>query len=99
MLSEHATGAAAIATVAIAGTSALGSLHAPALPQAPTATQSRAALVAAAQQPRHVTPPPRRPATCDTLCVEYGAPGSSAAADGDSDSGPAPRRPRGEYGP
>ena len=48
MVAEHATGAAAIATIALAGTSALGSLHAPAPPAAPTAAQSQAALVAAA---------------------------------------------------
>ena len=57
MVAEHATGAAAIATIAIAGTSALGSLHAPGPPPAPTAAQSQAALVAAAHQPR----PARRP--------------------------------------
>jgi RNA polymerase sigma factor (sigma-70 family) len=85
MIAEHATGAAAIATIALAGTSALGSLHAPGPPPAPTATQSKAALVAAAQRP-----PPKRPAhatppggNCDTLCAEYSA----------------PREVRGEYGP
>ena len=45
MVAEHATGAAAIATIALAGTSALGSLHAPGPPAAPTAAQSQAALV------------------------------------------------------
>ena len=88
VIAEHATGVAAIATVAIAGTSALGSLHAPA-PQAPTPAQSRAALVSAAHQP-----PPKRPAdakphgaACDTLCAEYSAP--REVRDG----------PAGEYGP
>jgi len=106
MLTEHATGAAAIATVAIAGTSALGSLHVPAMPQAPTATQANAALVAAARRPRHVAPAPRAqsPGTeCDTLCAEYGAPRGSTAAPGGSEPErrrkPAPRAPRGEYGP
>ena len=57
MVAEHATGAAAIATIALAGTSALGSLHAPSPPAAPTAAQSQAALVAAANQPRASAPP------------------------------------------
>jgi hypothetical protein len=104
MLTEHATGAAAIATVAITGTSALGSLHAPAPPQAPTATQSNAALVAASRQPRHAAPAPRRPAlakprprACDTLCAEYGAHGG--VADGAAEPAPVPRGAGGEYGP
>jgi RNA polymerase sigma factor (sigma-70 family) len=94
MLAEHATGAAAIATFALAGSSALGSLHAPAAPQAPSAAQSKAALTSAAHQPRQAAPPKqsaaskRRPAACDTLCGEYGAP---AAHDEPA--------PRGEYGP
>ena len=74
MIAEHATGAAAIATIALAGTSALGSLHAPGPPAAPTAAQSQAALVAAAQQPRQ-TPPPgarsTRRAACSTQDAEY----------------------------
>jgi RNA polymerase sigma-70 factor, ECF subfamily len=93
MIAEHATGAAAIATVALAGTSALGSLHAPAPPQAPTAAQSRAALTVVAAQPRHAAPKRSAPAKphgsrCDTLCGEYGAP---AAHDEPA--------ARGEYGP
>jgi RNA polymerase sigma factor (sigma-70 family) len=75
VIAEHATGVAAIATVAIAGTSALGSLHAPAPPSAPTPIQAQAALTAAAHRP-----PPERPAhpkphgaACDTLCAEYSA--------------------------
>ena len=56
MVAEHATGAAAIATIALAGTSALGSLHAPSPPAAPTSAQSQAALVAAANQPRAAAP-------------------------------------------
>jgi RNA polymerase sigma factor (sigma-70 family) len=80
MLAEHATGAAAIATFALAGSSALGSLHAPAAPQAPSAAQSKAALTSAAHHPRQAAPPKqsaaskRHPAACDTLCGEYGAP-------------------------
>jgi RNA polymerase sigma factor (sigma-70 family) len=97
MLTEHATGAAAIATVAIAGTSTLGSLHAPAPPQAPTATQSNAALVAAARQPRAAGPVPNSPAACDTLCAEYGAPLAHDAPV--AHDAPAPRRAGGEYGP
>ena len=59
MLAEHATGAAAIATIAIAGTSALGSIHAPGPPPAPSAAQSQAALMAAAHQPRPAQAPAR----------------------------------------
>jgi RNA polymerase sigma factor (sigma-70 family) len=86
ILAEHASGAAAIATVALAGTSALGSLHAPTAPQAPTRAQMQAALVAAAQQPGQQAPPAHaKPhgGKCDTLCAEYSA----------------PRRVGGEYGP
>src|SRR4051794_30234300 len=57
MIAEHATGAAAIATIALAGTSALGSLHAPGPPAAPTSAQSQGALVAVAHQPRSTKPP------------------------------------------
>src|SRR6185437_4847116 len=75
MIAEHATGAAAIATVALAGTSALGSLHAPGPPAAPTAAQSQAALVAVAHQPRPASPPAgakRSPGGCtSTQDVEY----------------------------
>ena len=60
MIAEHATGAAAIATIALAGTSALGSLHAPGPPAAPTSAQSQAALVAAAHQPRQTRRPRAR---------------------------------------
>jgi RNA polymerase sigma factor (sigma-70 family) len=58
LIAEHATGAATIATIAIAGTSALGALHLPDGPQAPTVAQQRSALTAAARQP---APPPRQP--------------------------------------
>jgi RNA polymerase sigma factor (sigma-70 family) len=83
VLAEHA-GGAAIAAIAIAGTSALGSIHAPAAPGAPTPTQARSALVSAAHTPRPSAPAPGRgtaqhPRACDTLCAEYG--------------------PRSEYGP
>ena len=74
LVAEHATGAATIATIALAGTSALGSLHVPASPAAPTAAQSRAALVAAARQPRprqRVAPGKHRDSR-DTQDLEYG---------------------------
>ena len=74
MVAEHATGAAAIATIALAGTSALGSLHAPGPPAAPTSAQSQAALVAAAHQPRQTPPPVRAkhaPGGCSTQDAEY----------------------------
>jgi RNA polymerase sigma factor (sigma-70 family) len=73
LVAEQASGAAAVATIALAGTSALGSLHLPDPPAGPTAAQSRAALVAAAKQRR--TPPRaqhRRPTR--TLGLEYGLP-------------------------
>ena len=74
MIAEHATGAAAIATFALAGTSALGSLHAPGPPRAPTPVQAQAALVAAAHQPRPSNPPvrARHPhGGCNTQAAEY----------------------------
>jgi RNA polymerase sigma factor (sigma-70 family) len=104
MIAEHATGAAAIATIALAGTSALGSLHAPGPPAAPTAAQSQAALTAVASERPPVLPPTREKrhaSGCDTQDAEYShcdpAPLQLAA----------PRAPRsadsatgsGEYGP
>ena len=62
MVAEHATGAAAIATIALAGTSALGSLHAPGPPAAPTAAQSQAALIG-----RRAPAAPRCPCARRTL--------------------------------
>jgi hypothetical protein len=71
LIAEHATGAATIATIAIAGTSALGSLHVPDGPGAPTVSQQRSALTAAAKQP---APPPRAkpPVRRTALEDEYG---------------------------
>jgi RNA polymerase sigma-70 factor (ECF subfamily) len=92
MLAEHATGAAAIATFTLAGTSALGSLHAPGPPAAPTSAQSQAALTAAAHQPRPTQPPVRAKhphGACSTQDAEYSRCGSAAPS-------LAPRR---EYGP
>jgi RNA polymerase sigma factor (sigma-70 family) len=77
LIAEQAGGAAAVATIALAGTSALGSLHVPAPPAAPTAAQSRAALVAVAHQPRTRQPVLQQPAPKDPLDAEYG-PGASA---------------------
>jgi RNA polymerase sigma factor (sigma-70 family) len=74
MIAEHATGVAAIATFALAGTSALGSLHVPAAPAAPTQAQSQAALTVAAHAPRPKQPPvraPHRHGGCSTQEVEY----------------------------
>ena len=71
MVAEHATGAAAIATIALAGTSALGSIHAPGRRAAPTAAQSQAALTAAAHR-RARRPRPRGPhGGCSTQDLEY----------------------------
>jgi RNA polymerase sigma factor (sigma-70 family) len=76
LIAEQAGGAAAVATIALAGTSALGSLHVPDPPAAPTAAQSRSALVTVAQQPH---PQPRVPRAKhhgpqDTQDIEYGPP-------------------------
>jgi RNA polymerase sigma-70 factor (ECF subfamily) len=98
MLAEHATGAAAIATFTLAGTSALGSLHAPASPQAPTLAQSKAALTAAAHQPRPTQPPVRAKhphGACSTQDAEYSRCDDAAALQ----DAPAPRGAGGEYGP
>jgi RNA polymerase sigma factor (sigma-70 family) len=106
MIAEHATGAAAIATIALAGTSALGSLHVPRPPAAPTSAQSQAALSAVAHQPR---PAPSSPVPakhthrgCNTQDAEYShcepvplrldAPPRRAGGTGASGGG-------GEYGP
>jgi RNA polymerase sigma factor (sigma-70 family) len=81
-IAEHTSGAAAVVAIAVAGTSALGSLHLPDPPAGPTAAQSRSALATAARQPR--TPPAavtghRRPD--GTLALEYGLPDRAAGAD------------------
>ncbi len=84
LIAEQAGGAAAVATIALAGTSALGSLHVPAPPAAPTAAQSRSALVTAAQQPRQQPRAPRvEHQPRDTQQLEYGTQADDA----------------GEYGP
>jgi RNA polymerase sigma-70 factor, ECF subfamily len=67
-IAEHAGGAAAIATLALAGTNALGALHAPAPPSGPTPGQARAALTAAA-----AAPPPAAPRVCPAKHDEYAA--------------------------
>jgi RNA polymerase sigma factor (sigma-70 family) len=71
LIAEQTTGAAAIATIALAGTSALGSLHVPEPPAGPTAAQSRSALVTAAHRPR-VAPPVPKAKRKDPLDAEYG---------------------------
>ena len=98
MLAEHATGAAAIATFALAGTSTLGSLHAPGPPAAPTSAQSQAALTAAAHQPRPTQPPVRAKhphGACSTQDAEYSRCDDSAPRP----DPPSPRSAGGEYGP
>jgi RNA polymerase sigma factor (sigma-70 family) len=99
MIAEHATGAAAIATIALAGTSALGSLHAPASSGAPTPAQSQAALKFAAHQPRPTTSSPVRAkhshGGCTTLDAEY----SHCAPAPTRLDAPTPRGAGGEYGP
>jgi RNA polymerase sigma factor (sigma-70 family) len=72
LLAEHATGAATIATIALAGTSALGSLHLPDAPGAPTIAQQRSALVTAAKRPPQPRPHPKPPAKHTALEDEYG---------------------------
>jgi RNA polymerase sigma factor (sigma-70 family) len=103
MIAEHATGAAAIATIALASTSAVGSLHAPGPPAAPTSAQSQAALVAAAHQPRSTKPPVRAKHAqrgCSTQDAEYSHCDSEPLR---LDASPAPRPAGtgagGEYGP
>jgi RNA polymerase sigma-70 factor (ECF subfamily) len=80
LIAEQTSGAAAIATIALAGTSALGSLHVPDPPTGPTAAQSRSALVTAAHQPRTAQPVLAKPTRKDPLDDEYG-PGASAPAE------------------
>jgi RNA polymerase sigma-70 factor (ECF subfamily) len=92
LIAEQASGAAAVATIALAGTSALSSLHLPQGPGAPTAAQSRAALVVAARQPRTQSPHGERPGH-DPLEDEYG-PFATGASGGNAPGGPAPA-----YGP
>jgi RNA polymerase sigma-70 factor, ECF subfamily len=100
MVAEHATGAAAIATIALAGTSALGSLHAPGPPPAPTSAQSQAALTAAGKQPRPTNPPMRprhRRGGCSTQDAEYARCDSAPRpdpAERSADEGPTAARPR-----
>jgi RNA polymerase sigma-70 factor (ECF subfamily) len=72
LIAEQTTGAAAIATIALAGTSALGSLHPPAPPTGPTADQSRAALATAAHRPRAQLAVPKAPRPHTALEDEYG---------------------------
>jgi RNA polymerase sigma factor (sigma-70 family) len=71
LIAEQTSGAAAIATIAIAGTSALGALHAPDPPAGPTAAQSRSALVTAERGP-HATAPMPKARRKDPLDAEYG---------------------------
>jgi len=104
MIAEHATGAAAIATIALAGTSALGSLHAPGPPAAPTSAQSRAALVAVAHQPRSTNPPARAEHSSSGCTGPQDAEYSHCTPAAGSLAPPAPRPARsasgsGEYGP
>ncbi len=101
LIAEHATGAAALATIALAGTSAVGSLHVSG-PVAPTEAQARSALVSAAASPHAPPSAPARASSgkCDTLCAEYGG----GSATGDTPHGATLRpaahaHPRGEYGP
>jgi len=79
LVAEQTSGAAAIATLAIASTSALGSLHVPDPPTGPTAAQSRSALVSAARRPRVSARVPQAKRK-DPLEAEYG-PAASGAVD------------------
>jgi RNA polymerase sigma factor (sigma-70 family) len=74
LIAEQSSGAAAIATIALAGTSALGSLHVPAAPAGPTAAEARSALVATGRQPltRRSAAPAEDPRSQDTQALEYG---------------------------
>jgi RNA polymerase sigma factor (sigma-70 family) len=108
LIAEQTSGAAAIATIALAGTSALGSLHMPEPPAGPTATQSRSALVTAARQPRTPAPPGAQlhpPDPNDPLNLEYGAGAHGGGGGEPSTAGRAARKRDtplgavGEYGP
>jgi RNA polymerase sigma-70 factor, ECF subfamily len=70
LIAEQTTGVAAIAAITLAGTNALGSLHLPEAPSAPTAAQAQAALGVAAKAPRRDASTPHKPA-CSTLDAEY----------------------------
>jgi RNA polymerase sigma-70 factor (ECF subfamily) len=79
LIAEQTTGVAAIAAITLAGTNALGSLHIPHPPGAPTAAQAQTALGAAAKRPRPVAGPPAGDAAaggpgrdCSTLGAQYG---------------------------
>jgi RNA polymerase sigma factor (sigma-70 family) len=80
LIAEQTTGVAAIAAITLAGTNALGSLHLPEPPAAPTASQSQAALTAAATGPHTssaAAPRARHGAEgeagdCSTYDAEYG---------------------------
>ena len=107
MIAEQTSGAAAIATIALASTSALGSLHMPGPPAGPTATQSRSALVTAAGRPRTPAPPDGllRPGDPnDPLNLEYGGAGSASQGGAPAAGRTAPKRGTpvgavGEHGP
>jgi RNA polymerase sigma factor (sigma-70 family) len=77
LIAEQTTGVAAIAAITLAGTNALGSLHLPEPPAAPTAAQAQTALGAAAKRPARTAKPPAHDSTapgspdCSTLKAEY----------------------------
>jgi hypothetical protein len=91
----------------LAGTSALGSLHAPGPPAAPTTAQSQAALTTVASKRPPLAPPTRAKghgSGCDTQDAEYSHCDPARLR---FDAPPAPRRDgsagrataSGEYGP
>jgi RNA polymerase sigma factor (sigma-70 family) len=78
LIAEQTTGVAAIAAITLAGTNALGSLHLPDPPAAPTAAQAQTALGATAKRPPPVLAPPTHGsagagsgASCSTIDDEY----------------------------
>jgi RNA polymerase sigma factor (sigma-70 family) len=70
LVGEQSSGAAAIATIALAGTSALGSIHVPAASSAPTQAQAQAALQVVAQRP-HAAGPTNHATRVKPSCTQY----------------------------
>jgi RNA polymerase sigma-70 factor (ECF subfamily) len=72
LIAEQTSGVAAIAAITLAGTNALGSLHVPDPPAAPTAAQAQAALGATAKRAAPVVARDTHDRTCSTIDAEYG---------------------------
>jgi hypothetical protein len=73
LIAEQTTGVAAIAAITLAGTNALGSLHLPEPPRAPTAAQAQGALRGASERRALIPGSPARGGggACSTVDAEY----------------------------